>query len=625
MECMKQHRKRTDTNCIWLLAVMGISTLLMGIVFDFYFDLNDDTMMRDIMAGIYSGTPDGHNMQTLYPLGVFLALCYRICPPLPWYGLFLFLCQFGSFYLIGLRLLDFFQREGERLFALAALLLFQWGIWLIHTVNIQYTITCAMLGSTAVFWFMTMPSGLPVKEFMKKSIPAVLLLVLAFQLRSEMLLLILPFAFFAGWLRWWEERPVLTGKQSVSVEQRIDSTGKRFVLKVKISVRTIEKVKKYGMAAGLVLFGMIVSILIDLAAYGGSEWRDFRRFFNARTSVYDFYPDVVTQDDYGAALRALGVSSAQQILLRNYNFGLDEEIDTKLLENVAEYAVDAVGGERDFGALLKKNLFLYYYRTTHSDDAPYNLMVIFGYAANFISIVILYMETRREYSDELGKRRLLWRLTQLVLLALGRSAIWMFILMRGRDPERITHSLYLVEFVLLVAMLLRLPRVEWRVPSYVMAAVFILLETVSLMGSLTAVSGDQSRREEIQRDWEAIDSYCAGHSDHFYFEDVYSTVSFSGKLFASGRGTCANYDIAGGWMSKSPLYREKLERFGIASACDALAEDGRVYFIMSDAEERERGLDWLKAFYAEKGRDVEILESDRINENYRVYQVGRSR
>lgn len=625
MECMKQHRKQKYTNCILLLIVTGISALLMGIVFDFYFDLNDDIMMRDIMAGTYSGTPDGHNMQTLYPLGAFLALCYRICPPLPWYGLFLFLCQFAGFYMIGLRLLGFFQREGERLYALAALLLFQWGMWLTHMVNIQYTITCAMLGAGAVFWFMTTPSGLSVKEFIRKNIPAAISLILAFQLRPEMMLLILPFAVFAGWLRWWEERPVLTGKQTVSVENKSDSTGKRFVLKVRISTRTVEKLKEYSLLAGIVALGMALSFLIDLAAYGSEEWRDFRRFFNARTTIYDFYPDVVTQDVYSDALSELDVSLSQQMLLRNYNFGLDEEIDTELLEDAAACAVDVVGGGRDFAALLKKNLFYYYYRTTHPDDAPYNLMVIFGYAANIISVVIIYMETRKEYSDGLGRRRLFWRLAQLILLILGRSVIWMFILMRGRDPERITHSLYLVEFVLLVAMLLRLPKVEWRLPSYVMASLFVLLATVSLMGSLTTVTEDQTRREKIQRDWEAIDSYCAGYGDNFYFEDVYSTVSFSGKLFESGSKACANYDIAGGWICKSPLYREKLGRFGIESAREALAVDGRVYFIMSDAEKSERGLDWLRDFYAEKGEKVEILESDRINENYRVYQVGRSR
>lgn len=594
---MKQNRKRKYTNCIWLLAVMGISALLMGLCFDFYFDLNDDTMMRDIMAGIYSGRPDGHNMQMLYPLGALLALCYRVCGVIPWYGVFLFLCQFGSFYLVGIRLLDLFRKVGERIFALAALFLFQWGIWLIHMVNTQYTITCAMLSAAAVFWLMTTPERLSVREFVLKNVPTVLLLVLAFQLRPEMLLLTLPFAGFAGWFLWWEEKPAFTP----------------------------DKLKKYGLTAGLLLFGFLLSAVIDLAAYGSAEWRDFRRFFDARTTVYDFYPDVVTQDAYGGGLLELGVSSSQQTLLCNYNFGLDEGIDTKMMEKTADYAVDVVGGGRNFAAVFKDSLFRYVYRTLHKEDGPYNFLVIFGYAANIIAIVILCKKTKDEYSDELGKRRLLWRLSQLVLLALMRTAIWMFILMRGRDPERITHSLYLVEFVLLAAMLWRLPRVDWRVPARIMAALFVLLMTVSLMGSLTTVSADRSRRKEAQRDWEAIDSYCAGQSDNFYFEDVYSTVAFSGKLFSVGRGSCANYDIAGGWICKSPLYREKLSRFGIVSAGDALAEDGRVFFIMSEEEKNARGLDWLGDFYEEKGRKVEIRESGKINENYRVYQVGRSR
>ena len=76
----------------------------MGFCFDFYYDLNDDTMMLDIMAGAYSGTPDGHNMQTLYPLGAVIPLCYRVWGSVPWYGLFLCLCQFGCFWLAAVRL-----------------------------------------------------------------------------------------------------------------------------------------------------------------------------------------------------------------------------------------------------------------------------------------------------------------------------------------------------------------------------------------------------------------------------------------------------------------------------------------------------------------------------------------
>ena len=591
------HRERTGKfdNCIAVGIAILLSALLMGLFFDFYFDLNDDTMMRDILAGVYSGVPDGHNMQMLYPLGAFLALCCRLCRIIPWYGLFLCLCQFGSFYLVGLRLCTLFRTRRGKLLALLSLFFFQWGIWMTHMVNAQYTITCAMLSAAAVFWFLTTPKDLPIKEFLKKNLPGILLVILAYQLRTEMLLLMLPFIGFALLVHWWEEKPFWR----------------------------IEKLKKYGALFGLMLLGMALSQMIDLTAYDSEEWKDFRHFFDARTTIYDFYPEVITQDVYSDDLQTLGVSPAKQTLLRNYNFGLDEEIDTRMLTEIADYAVDVVGGARDWGAVFKEKLFLYRYRTFHADDAPYNLLVLLEYAAYIISTVILCAEERRHDARKAAGKLLesgIW----IALLALMRSAIWMFILLRGRDPERITHSLYLIEIVLLAAMILRQSQVSGgrRQALFFQGCItlFLVLAAGRMAVSLPAVQAEQSRRESVNRDWYAIDSYCRAREENFYFEDVYSTVAFSGKLFAKGENIRANYDIAGGWMCKSPLYREKLSAYGIETAEEALLGD-RVYFIMSDAEESERGLEWLQEYYTEKGIAVEIREQDRIGDNYRVYRI----
>lgn len=39
-------------NYILTLLVLAVNVLLLGFCFDFYYDLNDDTMMLDIMAGL---------------------------------------------------------------------------------------------------------------------------------------------------------------------------------------------------------------------------------------------------------------------------------------------------------------------------------------------------------------------------------------------------------------------------------------------------------------------------------------------------------------------------------------------------------------------------------------------
>ena len=599
-------------NCILTLIVMAVNVFLMGVVFDFYYDLNDDTMMHDIMSGIYSGIPDGHNMQTLYPLGAFIALCYRVCRTIPWYGLFLCLCQFGCFYLIGVRLCSLWESaepSGRKTFSgkilcLLVLSLFQWGVWLSHLVNIQYTVTCAMLSAAAIFLFMTTADDLDTRQFVLRNIPSVLLVIMAYMLRAEMLLLTFPFICLAGLYRLTEEKKVFVKENLI----------------------------RYGSVLGMILTGMVLVSAMDYAAYGSAEWRELRDFFDARTTIYDFYPELINDDTYSESLTQLGVMPSQQILLRNYNFGLDDSIDTELLIKVADYASGTLGASKDWAAIVRDKTYAYLYRTTHSGDAPYNVAVIWAYIAVFAMGILLWLRQDKADEDqtiETGFIRRFAFLWQLILLAFARSAAWMFILLRGREPERITHSLYLVEFALLAAMFVKMlcrlrslsknNRVSLNV-AYGMVMLFVLMMVVSLTDSVSGVRADQALREQINRDWYAIDAYCREHPDSFYFEDVYSTVDFSWEMFRDSDNSIANYDIMGGWICKSPLYKQKLDFFGMTSMEDGLINNGQVYMIMNDILP-ESNTDWLEDYYRERNVSVEISEVDRIGKNYGVYRV----
>ena len=130
-------------NCIIMSMTIAVNIILLSFLFDFYYDMNDDVMMKDIMAGVYTGTPDGHNMQTLYILGAFISLLYRLCRSIPWYGLFLFLCQMGSLYLVGVRLLQLSKKWYTKAGCMIFATVFLWGIALSHIIAIQYTQTQA--------------------------------------------------------------------------------------------------------------------------------------------------------------------------------------------------------------------------------------------------------------------------------------------------------------------------------------------------------------------------------------------------------------------------------------------------------------------------------------------------
>lgn len=632
-------------NCILTFIIMLLNVILMGICFDFYYDLNDDTMMKDITSGVYTGTPDGHNMQTLYILGALISLCYRLCRRIPWYGLFLCLCQFGCFYLLGVRLTSLIDRrhgseredadirhravmatreeicqdmeyeDGNRavvrkvkrnrlrgtawtskIVVLLVLSLFQWGVCLQHLVNVQYTITCAFMSATAIFLFVTTPEVKNVQQFVVKNIPSILLIIIAYQLRTEMLLLSLPFVALAGMFRWSEEEKIFTK----------------------------ENWKKYGTVVGIMLAGMLLSGCIDFAAYGSAQWQDFQNFFDARTTVYDFYPEVITQDEFAPDMELLGVTSAQRALLRNYNFGLDDAIDSSMLAQIADYATDKVGASRDWGTIFREKCRLYLYRIFHAGDAPYNLIVLWAYAAVLAAgFSSGFVRTVSEGMEKESSSRKYVFIGQMLLLIMVRTAIWMFVLLRGRDPERITHSLYLIEFALLSAGFVHKTS-AYETRNYMLHGVmvwFLIIVVISPVTVIQTVQYDQRQREQINQDWQEIDAYCRTHSDNFYFEDVYSTVAFSQKMFVDVNNTRANYDILGGWMCKSPLYQEKLMEYGINSAADGLLNQDTVYFIMSNAEVADRGFDWIIDYYAKQGVSVSVQLSDRINANYAVYQV----
>lgn len=609
-------------NCILTLAVMALNVFFMGLFFDFYYDLNDDMLMHDIMAGVYTGTPDGHNMQTLYPLGALIALCYRMCRTVPWYGLFLCLCQFGSLYLVGVRLCsmcDDTVRDGgavpvkrdsrfaDKLPRLLLLSLFQWGIWLSHLVNVQYTVTCAMLAAAAVFLFVTTPDGLEIQQFVAKNIPSVLLTLLAYMLRTEMLLLGFPFICLAGLYRLTAER--------------------------RIWVR--ENLIKYGAALGSILAGMLLLQMADHVAYGSAAWQDFRRLFEARTTIYDYYPELVTDDRYGEELTRLGVAPSQQGLFRSYNFGLDEEIDTELFVKMAEYAKTVVGGSRDRGAIAEKSIARYLFRTTHGGvggDVPYNVIVLWAYGAVFVTGCLLCV--RDNVSDGQERPSLIRRFAfvwQLILLAFVRSALWLFILLRGRDPERITHSLYLIEFSLLAAMFVRMchdfgeaARGKRGGPVRGMAFLFAVIAAFGVADSVRTVQADQEERVRVNAAWYAIDAYCREHKESFYFEDVYSTVQFSRRMFERSDNGCANYDVMGGWICKSPLYYEKLAHYDIDAADTALLDRGDVYLIMERSGTADGGIQTVTDYYRAQGIGVKAERADEICDGYPVWRFTQT-
>jgi hypothetical protein len=106
------------------------------------------------------------------------------------------------------------------------------------------------------------------------------------------------------------------------------------------------------------------------------------------------------------------------------------------------------------------------------------------------------------------------------------------------------------------------------------------------------------------------------HSQNFYWIDVYSSVSYSEKMFTYVDNGIDNYDILGGWACKSPLQVEKLDAFGYKDIQSSLLTDNS-YLVISS----EYSTDWLVAYYNDKGIKIVPNEVDVVG-GFKIMKIS---
>lgn len=560
-----------------------------AIVFDFYYDLNDDTLIKDIVSGAYTGTPSGYSVQLLYPLAWLIALLYKVVPKVAWYGLFLCVCQFGAAVLIAVRLIAIFKTTKSRIMALLAEYFVFFGLFLRELVIVQYSVTAGMCMMCAIFLFITSDN-----KKGRNTIP-LLLVVLAFMIRTEVCLMLMPFVLYAGLFKWGSEKKIFT----------------------------VENVRKYLLLIGFALLGMFAVFSLDLLAYHGNEWSNFRDFFDARTRLYDFYgiPDYEQNREF---YESVGLSRESYTLLENYNFALDDSIDTWLLESIAAYQEERLNNT--FGFISKNSvseaLWLYQNRLLHH-VSPAGLAVLAAYVL-YLLLCLMPAAKNGQFWKVFGRT-----VPKIVLLLLIRSVLWLYLYMVDRLLDRVTMPLIMGELACIIGFLLRdMQRFagahadmqaqmrEKERPGVTAVTAYLLmifLLAAAFSKNFIRVSNEYEARERADSRWYALMDYCRENEERYYVIDVYSSTSYEGaayseKIFRDTDDTYKNFDYCGGWLAKSPLARQKLTDKGFRDMQSALLKQSKVYFVAAP----ERDMEWMETYYAKRGVNIACEHVDEI-------------
>lgn len=579
---MKKHM-----NAIIAWAVVGVIMVFVASQFDYYYELNDDVLIKDILAGEYTGVPEGHNIQLLWPLSAVISVFYRIARPVPWYGLFLCGMHYLCLGLLLQRSLSFARSWKTKMLVSGLAAALTVCLFLEHLVFAHYSITAALMAATAAYLFYTLPDGLGTKNFIRKSIPSVLLIWVACCLRPNMMLLLLPLVGITGFIRWSrEEKPLVK-----------------------------ENLIRYCSVIGMILGVVVFSFGADKIAYSSPEWSRFETLFANRTELYDFQV-VPDYEEHEAFYQEIGLEKSEQALLVNYNYGLDENITEVTIGQVAQYAKsmkDARMKER-----IKEAVWNYTHRFFQEVDYPWNAFVILLYVVLFFTILM-----RKDGGLLSNLWVAVWRLG---LIFFGRTVLWMYILVNGRCPIRISHSLYMMEMSILLAILVVEYTRKLREKSFMILLTSCIVFVALLMMIPYRVQGVRkliNDQEQVNVYGNAIDQYCAARMDRFYYIDVYSTIidgaAFADKMFVNVDNSYVNHDLLGGWSCNSPLYRKKQQAMGLHGPFEDFIgeQDTKCYLICKLSTD----LDWVTDYYMDRGYDLTIEEVDQIEQFYGVYKL----
>ena len=512
------------TSLVNILLALCIALITWGIVavgFDFFYDLNDDVLIKDILSGAYTGTPSGYNNQMMYPISVLIAGLYRLIPTVPWYGIMLMGGLAASVTIIVYRLLCYTLNIWIKLAMSVFAIVFILGIYLDEITNMTYTVVSAMLATAACVWVLT-DNNLRLRD----NIVPIVLCIISFNIRSEMFLLMCPYM------------------AAVALIKFIFDLSKK-------TLRNLSEI------AVVILAGVVFTFLIDTIAYSGSEWREYRRLFDARTEVYDFtgIPEYDTNEDF---YESEGITREQWQLLVDYNYALDENITADTLEKIASYvrsgeAKDANGDPYTRANVGIKTAIGQYIRsivdfTADSMYMPFRLI----FTLLFMVLVILSILSRRGDT-----------LVALAIVLLCRSVPWIYFYYSGRPVERLSHPMFFIEAAILLSMLCqtKIGRLDKGL-LYLTLILILVLSVVNLKTEWSDTARQMREREEVNASYEKLCEHTTT-TEGYYLIDVYSTVDFTEKMFAL-QADKSNQMLAGGWMAGSPLDAKKEKDYELA-------------------------------------------------------------
>lgn len=547
------------------LVITIVITTVVSLLYPPTYAINDDMMIDSILSGsFYRIYPYSYYFSGI--LGAVISLLYTIVRVVPWFGIFIISINALSVFAFEYVAFNRFYGKKNRVLAVVLINAVIAGLFLSNTVLPHYTVVASQAGAAGLALFIT-------SEKEKQFIAPIAFFLITYLIRENVFFMLIPFV------------------------------GLAFIYLLLVNKE--RNIRKYIIYALSFFAVFAVLFVTNRGMMSSDKWQEYKQFNDIRTEVYD-YVGIAKDEEAVSFYKEKNMSVSDIELLRSYNILLeDSDKIAEELNVIAEYAKERlsfVGMKKQ----LRKAVEVYVWRVLFEDtDAPYNYLVILLYPLCLIALIVC-----KQYLQ----------IIPLAFLGIYRNAIWLFLIYKGRYPERVTLSLYILEIVMLLFILLRTLltnpnefsklRTAFCLVTVLAVSAFVVVKDISIV---TKTDTEYRAVCDSNSEYEALYSYLSNHKDNYYYLDVFSALYRTEKVLKVHTGT-DNYMLLGGWMVKHPLCEERISSTGYSSVKEGLLSDKKTFVVIREGYVTTE--DMLNAWMGKEGILV-----DKVNAGKMVFNI----
>ena len=527
---MLQKRKKALEFC----GSMMISALVFLIIYKFIpivYATNDDRMIAEIISGQFTGKPEGYAIQMSYGFTWFLSKLYELTRSLNWYGIILICAQIFSFGAILYRLQSFTEKIVNKLIlALAAIGLFV-AFWLKVYVQMTYTSTAAFVGLAAIFWYATS------KTNWKNLLMVGILANLAFCIRPNVFYMLIP---STGLVYLWK----LIGKKE---RKKLTITAPFMILAVTACL-----------------------FFVNASAYSADGWKEFMKFFDDRTQIYDYY-DLASFEEHPELYEPYGIDKTGYDMIRVYNYTTMGDTPKEFFPEYIQAYEKMEDAEGITFFTKSANAVKTFVKDVCSNEYGVENTLLFIAAA--VLFVVLFL--KKNY----------FLAIYLTVQCGANVVLWLYFTYWERAIDRIQISMSLMFLAVILHVLVELCAEGTEEAG---GQQKIPLAAMLVLGGIFVFAGSnflKFRYENIDKanryqDVQTIKEYCAEHPERLYYMDVASMTELYGRvIIGNTEPEYINYIQLGDWSAYCPHYEEKLKNHGVENIAQSITDDN-TYVIM---------------------------------------------